>query len=148
MFFFFEVHFLLCLYHTSWKGFLQDGIPHKFIALFLCKWEKSRNFTVLLLTFSDFHDRVIVLGLNFSPIFCILRTRGHPLLRPSFLRKNPPWLGHGGLQRVEKVFSTRCADFETFRKVSKSCLIERAVGFLPPAHTPRCSVAQVFNEVF
>ena len=34
------------------------------------------------------------------------------------------------------------------KKVSKSCLIERAVGFLPPAHTPRCSVAQVFNEVF
>ena len=39
-------------------------------------------------------------------------------------------------QRVEKVFSPRCADFETFKKVSKSCLIERAVGFLPPAHTP------------
>ena len=51
-------------------------------------------------------------------------------------------------QRVEKVFSPRCADFETFKKVSKSCLIERAVGFLPPAHTPRCSIAQVFNEVF
>ena len=36
-------------------------------------------------------------------------------------------------------------------KLSKSfkiLLIERAVGFLPPAHTPRCSVAQVFNEVF
>ena len=41
-----------------------------------------------------------------------------------------------GDQRVEKVFSPRCADFETFKKVSKSCLIERAVGFLPPAHTP------------
>ena len=54
----------------------------------------------------------------------------------------------GDRQRVEKVFSPRCADFETFKKVSKSCLIERAVGFLPPAHTPRCSVAQVFNEVF
>src|SRR5699024_3269322 len=52
----------------------------------------------------------------------------------------------GGRQRVEKVFSPRCADFETFKKVSKSCLIERAVGCLPPAHTPRCSVAQVFNE--
>ena len=36
-------------------------------------------------------------------------------------------------------------------KLSKSfkiLLIERAVGFLPPAHTPRCSVAQVLNEVF
>ena len=36
-------------------------------------------------------------------------------------------------------------------KLSKSfkiLLIERAVGFLPPAHTPRCSIAQVFNEVF
>ena len=51
-------------------------------------------------------------------------------------------------QRVEKVFSPRCADFETFKKVSKSCLIERAVGFLPPAHTPRCSVASVFCGVF
>ena len=52
------------------------------------------------------------------------------------------------IQRVEKVFSPRCADFETFLKVSKSCLIERAVGFLPPAHTPRCSVASVFCGVF
>ena len=52
------------------------------------------------------------------------------------------------LQRVEKVFSPRCADFETFKKVSKSCLIERAVGFLPPAHTPRCSVPDIFCEVF
>ena len=52
------------------------------------------------------------------------------------------------LQRVEKVFSPRCADFETFKKVSKSCLIERAVGFLPPAHTPRCSVASVFCGFF
>ena len=51
-------------------------------------------------------------------------------------------------QRVEKVFSPRCADFETFKKVSKSCLIERAVGFLPPAHTPRCSVSSVFCGVF
>ena len=39
-------------------------------------------------------------------------------------------------QRVEKVFSPRCADFETFKKVSKSCLIERAVGFLPPRTHP------------
>ncbi len=51
-------------------------------------------------------------------------------------------------QRVEKVFSPRCADFETFKKVSKSCLIERAVGFLPPAHTPRCSFSSVFCGVF
>src|SRR5699024_7413332 len=34
------------------------------------------------------------------------------------------------------------------KKVSKSCLIERAVGFLPPAHTPRCSVSSVFCGVF
>ena len=34
------------------------------------------------------------------------------------------------------------------KKVSKSCLIERAVGFLPPAHTPRCSVPDIFCEVF
>ena len=27
-------------------------------------------------------------------------------------------------------------------------LIERAVGFLPPAHTPRCSVPDIFCEVF
>ena len=36
-------------------------------------------------------------------------------------------------------------------KLSKSfkiLLIERAVGFLPPAHTPRCSVASVFCGVF
>ena len=62
--------------------------------------------------------------------------------------QKPPWAGCHGGQRVEKVFSPRCADFETFRKVSKSCLIERAVGFLPPAHTPRCSVASVFCGVF
>ena len=52
------------------------------------------------------------------------------------------------IQRVEKVFSPRCADFETFKKVSKSCLIERAVGFLPPAHTPRYSFSSVFCGVF
>src|SRR5699024_10814900 len=52
------------------------------------------------------------------------------------------------MQRVEKVFSPRCADFETFRKVSKSCLIERAVGFLPPAHAPRCFFSSVFCGVF
>ncbi len=62
--------------------------------------------------------------------------------------QKPPWAGCHGGQRVEKVFSPRCADFETFKKVSKSCLIERAVGFLPPAHTPRCSVASVFCGVF
>ena len=62
--------------------------------------------------------------------------------------QKPPWAGCHGGQRVEKVFSPRCADFETFLKVSKSCLIERAVGFLPPAHTPRCSVASVFCGVF
>ena len=36
-------------------------------------------------------------------------------------------------------------------KLSKSfkiLLIERAVGFLPPAHTPRCSVPDIFCEVF
>ena len=62
--------------------------------------------------------------------------------------QKPPWAGCHGGQRVEKVFSPRCAGFETFKKVSKSCLIERAVGFLPPAHTPRCSVASVFCGVF
>ena len=51
------------------------------------------------------------------------------------------------LQRVEKVFSRRCADFETFKSF-KILLIERAVGFLPPAHTPRCSVPDIFCEVF
>ena len=50
-------------------------------------------------------------------------------------------------QRVEKVFSPRCADFETFKKSFKILLIERAVGFLPPAHTPRCSVPDIFSEV-
>ena len=69
MFLFVEVHFLLCLYHTPWKGFLQDGIPDKIIALFLCKWEKSRNFTVLSLTLSGFRDKLIVLGLKFQPQF-------------------------------------------------------------------------------
>ena len=36
-------------------------------------------------------------------------------------------------------------------KLSKSfkiLLIERAVGFLPPAHTPRYSVPDIFCEVF
>src|SRR5699024_5977359 len=36
----------------------------------------------------------------------------------------------------KKSFRHAGADFETFKKVSKSCLIERAVGFLPPAHPP------------
>ena len=48
----------------------------------------------------------------------------------------------------KKSFRHAGADFETFKKVSKSCLIERAVGFLPPAHTPRCSVSDIFSEVF
>ena len=43
--------------------------------------------------------------------------------------------------------------FDTLRilKLSKSfkiLLIERAVGFLPTAHTPRCSVPDIFCEVF
>ena len=33
-------------------------------------------------------------------------------------------------------------------KSFKNLLIERAVGFLPPAHTPRCSVPDIFCEVF
>ena len=33
-------------------------------------------------------------------------------------------------------------------KSFKILLIERAVGFLPPAHTPRCSVPDIFCEVF
>ena len=47
-----------------------------------------------------------------------------------------PVAGRCRFQRVEKVFSPRCAAFETFKNVSKAWLIKRAVGFLPPRTNP------------
>ena len=58
-----------------------------------------------------------------------------PALRPPF-------------QRVKKVFLTRCPSFLNFEKVQKTLFIERAGGFLPPAHIPRYSVAAVCIIVF
>ena len=63
------------------------------------------------------------------------------------------------LQRGKKIATLQCRSVSKkhFRpavrilKLSKSfkiLLIERAVGFLPPAHTPRCSVPDIFCEVF
>src|SRR5699024_9631358 len=87
--------------------------------------------------FSAFFTSIFITLHHYTAFSLSIREKGHQ--KVTFFDR---------LQRVEKVFSPRCADFETFKKVSKSCLIERAVGFLPPAHTPRCSIAQVFNEVF
>ena len=33
------------------------------------------------------------------------------------------------------------------KKLKNPTLIERAGGFLPPAHIPRCSVSDIFSEM-
>ena len=43
----------------------------------------------------------------------------------------------------KKSFRPAACSFSNFRS-SKNLLIERAGGFLPPAHIPRCSLAKVF----
>ena len=62
--------------------------------------------------------------------------------------------GTGGyiirLSVAKKSFRHAVRILKLSKKVSKSCLIERAVGFLPPAHTPpllcRISLLRGFQQ--
>ena len=49
---------------------------------------------------------------------------------------------------VSKKYFRHAVRILKLTKSFKILLIERAVGFLPPAHTPRCSVPDIFSEVF
>ena len=60
--------------------------------------------------------------------------------------KNAARLG-GGFSVSKKYFRPAVRILK-LSKSFKILLIERAVGFLPPAHTPRCSVSDIFSEVF
>ena len=51
------------------------------------------------------------------------------------------------IQRVEKVFSPRCADFETYKKVSKSCWLNARWAFCPP-HTPPAALSRTSSARF
>ena len=54
----------------------------------------------------------------------------------------------GGASSVSKKYFRPAVRILKLSKSFKILLIERAVGFLPPAHTPRCSVPDIFCEVF
>ena len=54
----------------------------------------------------------------------------------------------GGASSVSKKSFRHAVRILKLSKSFKILLIERAVGFLPPAHTPRCSVSSVFCGVF
>ena len=60
----------------------------------------------------------------------------------------PPRCKNLGGISVSKKYFRPAVRILKLSKSFKILLIERAVGFLPPAHTPRCSVPDIFCEVF
>ena len=63
-------------------------------------------------------------------------------------KKRPNWPLSLPIISVSKKSFRHAVRILKLSKSFKILLIERAVGFLPPAHTPRCSVASVFCGVF